>query len=476
MLEKIKALEKIALQLEPTPPERKAVRNAVIDYSERFLNQLETSKAYQISKDKGRAILDSPIQEGGLEIEHILNLIEQQVDRPGLNPASGGHLAYIPGGGIYPSSLGDFLADISNRYAGVFYASPGAVRMENLLLRWMCDLFGLPPEAGGNLTSGGSIANLTAIVAARDFKQLKSKDFEKVVIYSTAQVHHCTLKAIKISGLYESIQRTIPMDAHFRMDANALKEAIIQDKKAGLIPFMVMASAGTTDTGAIDPLETIADICQTENLWFHVDGAYGGFFILSDEVKDKFKGIERADSIVVDPHKGLFLPYGSGALLVRNVKWLYQSQHMQANYLQDAFDDIEEVSPADLSPELTKPFRGLRLWLPLKLFGLAPFRAALSEKIWLCRYFYEAIQQIDGFEVGSYPDLSVMTYRYVPTKGDANVYNLELTNRIKEEGSVFVSSTTINGLVYLRLAVLSFRTHLHTINRLLELLERLTKV
>lgn len=476
MLEKIKALEKIALQLEPTPPERKAVRNAVIDYSERFLNQLETSKAYQISKDKGRAILDSPIQEGRLEIEHILNLIEQQVDRPGLNPASGGHLAYIPGGGIYPSSLGDFLADISNRYAGVFYASPGAVRMENLLLRWMCDLFGLPPEAGGNLTSGGSIANLTAIVAARDFKQLKSKDFEKVVIYSTAQVHHCTLKAIKISGLYESIQRTIPMDAHFRMDANALKEAIIQDKKAGLIPFMVMASAGTTDTGAIDPLETIADICQTENLWFHVDGAYGGFFILSDEVKDKFKGIERADSIVVDPHKGLFLPYGSGALLVRNVKWLYQSQHMQANYLQDAFDDIEEVSPADLSPELTKPFRGLRLWLPLKLFGLAPFRAALSEKIWLCRYFYEAIQQIDGFEVGSYPDLSVMTYRYVPTKGDANVYNLELTNRIKEEGSVFVSSTTINGLVYLRLAVLSFRTHLHTINRLLELLERLTKV
>ncbi|MBL4648859.1 MAG: amino acid decarboxylase, partial [Aureispira sp.] len=243
----------------------------------------------------------------------------------------------------------------------------------------------------------------------------------------------------------------------------------------GLIPFMVMASAGTTDTGAIDPLEAIADICQAEELWFHVDGAYGGFFVLSEEVKAKFKGIERADSIVIDPHKGLFLPYGSGALLIRNVKWLYDSQYMGANYLQDSFDDIEEISPADLSPELTKPFRGLRLWLPLQLFGVAPFRASLTEKIWLCRYFYEAIQKIDGFEVGHYPDLSVMTYRYVPKTGDANAYNLDLNNRVKEEGSVFISSTTINGLVYLRLAVLSFRTHLQTINRLLEVLQTLTK-
>lgn len=474
MIKKIKALEEIALQLEPQALERKAIREAVIQYSEHFLNQIDILKAYETTTDKGKEILNAPIQEQGIDIHQILDLVGQHVDGPGLNPASGGHLAYIPGGGIYPSSLGDFLADVTNRYAGVFYASPGAVRVENLLLRWMCDLFGLPPKAGGNLTSGGSIANLTAIVAARDFKQLKSKDFERVVIYSTAQVHHCTLKAIKISGLYEAIQRNIPMDAHFRMDAQALEKAILEDKKNGLVPFMVMASAGTTDTGAIDPLNEIADICQAENLWFHVDGAYGGFFVLSDEVKDKFKGIERADSIVIDPHKGLFLPYGSGALLVRNARWLYNSQHMEANYMQDTFDDIEEISPADLSPELTKPFRGMRLWLPLQLFGVKPFRAALTEKIWLCRYFYEEIQKIDGFEVGTYPDLSVMTYRYVPQTGDANAYNLALTNRVKEEGSVFISSTTIDGVVYLRLAVLSFRTHLNTINRLLQVLKTLT--
>ena len=409
-----------------------------------------------------------------MDIHQIIELIRHNVDRPGLNPASGGYLGYVPGGGIYPASLGDYLADISNRYAGTFYASPGAVRIENMLLKWMCQLFGFPKNAGGNLTSGGSIANLIAIVTARDHKQLQSKDFGRVVIYSTEQVHHCTRKAIKISGLYEAIQRNIPMDAHFRMDAEALAKAIKKDKENGLLPFLVMASAGTTDTGAIDPLNAIADVCQAHDLWFHVDGAYGGFFMLTDEIKDKLEGISRADSLVIDPHKGLFLPYGSGAVLVRNAKWLYDSQQMGANYMQDSFDDIEELSPADLSPELTKPFRGMRLWLPLQLFGVAPFRACLEEKIWLCRYFYQEIQKLEGFEVGPYPELSVMIYRYIPKTGDANAYNLDLVNRIKEDGRVFISSTTIDGIVYLRLAVLSFRAHLGALEILLEVLRGLT--
>lgn len=451
------------------------MRTAVVEYSENFLHNIDQLKAYQTTADKGKALWEHPITEEGISIHQALEILTYNVDRPGLNPASGGHIAYIPGGGLYPSSLGDYLADITNRYAGVFYASPGAVRLENMLLDWMCRLFGFPKGAGGNLTSGGSMANLIAVVTARDHGQFKAKDFDKLVIYSTAQAHHCTKKAIKISGLAEAIQRNIPMDTYYKLDAQALAQAIVQDKKAGLIPFMVIASAGTTDTGAIDPLNAIADICQEEEIWFHVDGAYGGFFILTDEAKTQLQGIERADSIVIDPHKGLFLPYGSGAVLVRNAKWLYDSQHMEANYLQDAFDDIEELSPADLSPELTKPFRGLRMWLPLQLFGLAPFRSALSEKIWLCRYFYEEIQKIEGFEVGNYPDLSVMIYRFLPPQGDANAYNLDLVNQVKEDGQVFISSTTIDGIVYLRLAVLSFRTHLSTIQTLLKVLQKLTQ-
>ncbi|MCH2022575.1 MAG: pyridoxal-dependent decarboxylase [Saprospiraceae bacterium] len=475
MIDKIKQLEKISRQLEPIAEERLKLRETVIDYSESFINDIEKSKAYNITTDKGSQLLDYPIKETGLSIEKIIELLRFNVDRPGLNPASGGHIAYVPGGGIYPSSLGDFLADITNRYSGVFYANPGAVRIENILIRWLCDIFGFPSEASGNLTSGGSIANLIAIVAARDHKKLSAKNFHKLVIYSTSQAHHCTRKSIKISGLYETIQKDVPMDDHFRMDTVVLTELISNDLKNGLIPFMVIASAGTTDTGAIDPLKEIAIICKSYDLWFHIDAAYGGFFILSELVKEKLNGIELADSVVIDPHKGLFLPYGSGAVLIRNAKWLYDSQHMQANYMQDTFDDIDELSPADLSPELTKPFRGLRMWLPLQLFGLAPFRAALSEKIWLCRYFYREIQKIDGFEVGPYPELSIMTYRYMPKTGNADEYNLDLIKRVKEEGSVFLSSTTIDGSVYLRLAVLSFRTHLSTINKCLEILRELTK-
>jgi glutamate/tyrosine decarboxylase-like PLP-dependent enzyme len=164
------------------------------------------------------------------------------------------------------------------------------------------------------------------------------------------------------------------------------------------------------------------------------------------------------------------LPYGTGAVLVKNGQQLFESQHMMASYLQDSYLDVEEVSPADLSPELTKHFRGLRLWLPLQLYGVETFRSALSEKIWLTRYFYEEIQKMEGFEVGPYPQLSVMTYRFVPKSGDANTFNARLVEEVRNDGRVFLSSTMIDGVFYIRLAVLSFRTHLSTIQTCLQVL------
>ena len=473
ILSKLAQLEKLSRQLDPNLDQRKAWREAVNTYSDDFLDNIESIKAYIVTEDKGRAIYDSPIGEAK-SIEELLKVIEYNVDRPGLNPASGGHLAYIPGGGLYPAALGDYLADIFNRYAGVFYGSPGAVRMENQLLDWLCQVMGYPTTAAGNLTSGGSIANQIAIGAARDAKKLKAADFHRSVIYTTKQVHHCVHKSLNMVGMREAVKRFIPMDSDFRMDVSVLKTQIEADIKEGLLPFMVIASAGTTDVGAVDPLDAIADICEASDIWFHVDGAYGGFFIMADETKALFKGIERADSMVVDPHKGLFLPYGTGAVLVKDGQKLFESQHMEASYLQDAYFDTEEISPADLSPELTKHFRGMRLWLPLQLFGVETFKAALAEKLWLTRYFYEEIQKL-GFEVGPYPQLSVMTYRFVPKSGDANEFNAWLVEEVRKDGRVFLSSTMIEGVFFLRLAVLSFRTHLSTINTCLEILKNLTK-
>lgn len=471
MTERIKELEAEAQLLEPGRQDRKTLTKQILKYAETFLDDLPDKKAFHESEDNAKGLLDLPIREQSMDIEEVLDSLNRYVDTPGLNPASGRHLGYIPGGGLYPSALGDFLAAVTNRYAGVFFSSPGAVRMENMSIRWICDLIGYGDKAGGNLTSGGSIANLTGLVTARDHAKVKAGDFHRTVIYTTRQVHHCVIKAIKFAGLAEAELRTIDMDERFRMKPDKLREQISKDKQAGKIPLVIFASAGTTDLGAVDPLQAIGAIAKEHDIWFHVDAAYGGFFLLTDHGQRKLKGIERADSVTIDPHKGLFLPYGSGALLVKEVEHLYDSQHMTANYLQDTLSADEELSPADLSPELSKHFRGLRMWLPLQIFGVAPFRAALSEKLELTRYFYREVQKIDGIEVGPEPELSVMFFRYVPKHGDADVVNKELVKAIHGDGRVFLSSTNIDNTVYLRLAVLSFRTHLDTIDLTLEILK-----
>ncbi len=475
MLEKIQQLEKVARQLEPSAEQRQSIMRQVTDYADNFLSQIYDLPAYVTTDDKGKGIYDSPIGEEPISIGEVLELLAQQVDRPGLNPASGGHLGYIPGGGIFHSAPADFLADVTNRYSGVFFASPGAVRMENMLLKWMADVVGYPPESAGNLTSGGSIANLIGIVTARDAFGGNSKDFHRMVVYLTEQAHHSVDKALRIAGLTDAVKRFIPIDDHFRMDAAALDTTIRQDRQAGLLPWLVIASAGTTDTGAVDPLTEIGHIAAHHDLWFHLDGAYGAFFALCEEGRRMLKGMETSHSIVMDPHKGLFLPYGSGAVLVKDRQALHNAHYYQANYMQDALASQEELAPADLSPELTKHFRGLRLWLPLKLLGVKPFRAALEEKLWLARYFYEKIRSVPGFEVGPYPDLSVVTFRYRPPEGDANEFNHTLVQAVQRDGRVFLSSTMLNGKFTLRLAVLAFRTHLDTIEKTLEILQEKVK-
>jgi aromatic-L-amino-acid decarboxylase len=349
------------------------------------------------------------------------------------------------------------------------------VRIENMLLRWMADTVGYPDHAAGNLASGGSLANLTAIVAARDAQGITPEVIARSVVYLTEHTHHCIHKALRVAGLASCVQRAVRVDERYRMDPAALDQAIAADRRAGLAPWLVVASAGTTNTGSVDPLAEIADVAASNGLWFHVDGAYGALFALCPEGRAVLEGMERSDSVVLDPHKTLFLPYGSGAVLVRDRAKLYAAFNAHADYLQDILESDEELSSADLSPELTRHFRGLRLWLPLKLLGVAPFRAALSEKIHLARYFHEQIGRIDGFEVGPYPDLSVVIYRYLPGRGDPDAFNQRLMNAIQNDGRVFVSSTRVDGAFVLRAAILCFRTHLDDVNEALDVLGRTAK-
>lgn len=441
-------------------------------YVDAFYADLAGARCWVEGHDGGAPVQALQVRQEPRPLEDLLEVVRTGMDEQGLKPASAGHLAYIPGGGLFPSSLGDMIADVTNHYAGMFYPSPGAVRVENQMVRWMADLVGFPDTARGDLTSGGSVANLTGIVTAREARGVTSVKVPTAVIYRTEQVHHCVAKAIRIAGLSECVHRTVPMDARFRMDPDALHAQVEADRAAGLTPFLVVASAGTTDAGAVDPLESIADVCQAQDLWFHVDAAYGGFFVLTDMARDRLRGLDRADSVVLDPHKGLFLPYGSGAILVRDGEALRKAHSADANYLRDMMPDQDWFSPAHHSPELTRPFRGLRMWLPLHLFGVNAFRAALTEKLLLARYFHREVQRLPGLEVGPEPDLSVVTFRARGAdQEEANRRNARLLRHLHQDGRVFLSSTTLDGALWIRLAVLCFRTHREHVDLALTMIE-----
>lgn len=466
--QKILELQNISAALEPSEEQRNQLLQALQSYSNRFLNALPDQKAYSSEEPDKKSF---SLGERTKTIEEILEIYSEEVAAKGLKPASEGHLGYIPGGGIYASALGDYLADITNEYAGISFASPGAVAMEHELLNWMKTVFGFPGNAVGNLTSGGSIANMIALTAARDRHKIKGSKVEKSVVYLSPQLHHCNFKALRIIGLEDVIIRHLELDSNSRIVAKDLAEKVESDRKNGLNPFLIIASAGTTDTGAIDPLYNLAEVAEKEQLWYHIDAAYGGFFILSENRKNRLRGIERADSLAVDPHKGLFLPFGLGAVLVKDKEAVYQSHHYKANYMQDALDNASDFDPADVSPELTKHFRALRMWLPLQLYGIEPFVACLEEKLLLTEYFRNKLQKL-GFKVGPEPDLSVSYFWWPSANSDENEYNRALMKAIHHDGRVFLSSTSINGKFVIRMAILSFRTKITTIDKAIEMIKQ----
>jgi aromatic-L-amino-acid/L-tryptophan decarboxylase len=470
--ERLKRLEQESRPLDLDAGERLFLRDKIVAYADGYMEGLDHRPVYVDYDDERGALYDSPISEGSMDPDAVLELLDRGVNRSGVTIGSAGHMAYIPGSNLHASALADYLAAVFNKYSGLSFASPGMVHMERMLLRWVADLVGYPATAAGDLTSGGSIANLVGIVTAREASGLKARDFDRAVVYLSGQTHHAIDKALRIAGLGESVKRFVPLDEGYRMHPDALEEAIESDANAGLYPWLIAATAGTTDTGAVDPLADIADVAGRHDLWLHVDGAYGASFALTELGKQALWGIERSDSMVVDPHKGLFLPFGSGVVLVREGRHLLDAHHYDASYLQDkdVLASGDEISPADLSPELTRPTRALRMWLPLKLAGVAPFRAALEEKLLLARYFHEQMLQQDGFEVGPPPDLSIVTFRYLPRNGDPNAFNRRLIDAVQRDGRIFISSTMIDGRFTLRLAVLSLRTHLETVDMAIDIL------
>lgn len=458
--QKLSELEGVSKTLESSTERRNMLNTLAFNYAERFYASMKQEAAYHSFDETVNDLLNIPLNEDGAGDEEVFSFIEEKIIRPGLNSASGRNFGYIPGSSLSIAAIGDYLAAVTNRYASVYSSSPGAVLLETQLVKWMADTVGYPSGSGGYLASGGSIANLTAVVTARDHARLKGEDFMRVVVYLTDQTHHCVDRALNISGLRECIRRYVPMDSAFRMIPGELDRQITEDKENGLIPWLIVASAGSTDSGAVDPLDKIGSIAQSHKLWFHVDAAYGGFFLLTDEGRNRMIGIELSDSVVLDPHKSLFLPYGTGALLVKDVVNLASSHAYNANYMKHAASDTGIYSPADISPELTKHFRAMRMWLPLKIHGVRVFRSALEEKLLLADYLWREFSTMNDIEVSPPPQLSIFLFRWVPEGGDHELLNRRLHDSLLRDGCVFLSTTEVYGKFYFRVAVLSAATHL----------------
>ena len=415
-----------------------------------------------------RALVEE-IPETGTPAEALLDLLFEKVIPKSFNTAGPGYLAYIPGGGLPHAAVADLIAGSVNRYVGVFAAAPGLAQLEDNVVRWFCRIAGLPASARGILTSGGSLANFSAIVAARRTKL--PENFLHGTLYASDQTHYSVAKAADLAGFPNGSVRQIRSDDRYRMRPDALERAIAADRAAGRLPFLVVGNAGTTNTGAVDDLSALAEIARRENLWLHVDAAYGGFFLLTAEGQRRLAGIEQADSIVLDPHKGLFLPYGTGALLVRDPESLRRAHAMTADYMPDNAEDSELPDFHLLSPELSRAFRGLRVWLPFQMHGIGPFRRNLEEKLALTNWAAQELRGIPGIEILAEPQLSIVAFRLHPeglAESQLDRVNRDLLARINARRRVYLTGTLLRGRFAIRICVLSFRTHRDRMEQALE--------
>ena len=455
------------------PEAMRAYGYRTVDMLVRRLCDTSIPPLRRASPSEMRDRLAGPPPAAGHDFDAILERLERDVlpftsrgDHPGF-------LAFIPFCGTWPGALGDFIASACNIYAGSWMESAGPTQLELEVLDWFKQWVGYPAGAGGVLVGGGSAANLTALACARE--TLVGGMSDDLVGYVSDQAHSSLARAARVLGFRPEQLRVLPTDARLRVDPDVLAAAMDADLRKGRRPLFVAANAGTTNTGAIDPLAPIAEVCRQRDVWLHVDAAYGGFAMLTERGRALLAGIEAADSITLDPHKWLYQPYECGALLVRDDNVLRRAFQMTPDYLQDSFVS-DEVNLSDRGVQLTRSSRALKVWVSLQYFGVDAFTAAIDRSLDLAERVRERVECSEVLELVAPPSLGIVCFRRVfadaADEDEVDGHNAGLVVALEQSGGGLVSSTMLNGRYALRVCVLNHTTGADDIERLMDFFER----
>jgi glutamate/tyrosine decarboxylase-like PLP-dependent enzyme len=432
------------------------------------------------SRARLEELLRQPLPEQGLPFAEVLRQFEERVALYACRINHPRFLAFIPAAPHFVSMLGDWLCAGTNFFAGVWLEAAGPTQVELVVLDWFKELLDYPPEASGILTGGGSEANLTALLVARD--RLSYADRERAVLYVTAERHWSMDRAAKVMGLRPDQVRPVAGGADSRLDPGTLAGAVASDRKAGWLPWAVAANAGATSTGAVDPLSALADLCRAERLWLHADAAYGWSAVLCREGRQALEGIGRADSITLDPHKWFSQTYEAGCVLIRDGRRLAETFALRPDYMQDVEPGQDEVNFSDCGIALTRRFRALKIWLSVKVLGLGWFRALVEHGCGLAQLAQEILLRTPGFEVLFPRQLSIVCFRYAPAglradrepeASELDHLNLALIDAVRATGRAFLSSTRLRGRVALRFCFVNWRTTAADVEEVIRLLAEL---
>jgi glutamate/tyrosine decarboxylase-like PLP-dependent enzyme len=453
----------------PTPDFSPAAYGRLLDRVHRlavgYLEGLPAREAFRRPPDEViRRFAAAPLPQQGTAAEAILADVERDILPYSLGIGHPRWWGYVRAS---PSPMGmaaDLLAaTMNNNCAG---SAQIATYVEMTVMRWLAELVGYPDDAGGLLVSGGSAANFVALAAMREAKLPGTRTAGlagsgvRAVVYVTPETHSCIRRAVDLLGFGSDALRLLPPDDGLRMDPAVLAAAVAGDRAAGRHPLCVVATTGTVNAGAIDPLPAIRDVARREDLWFHVDGAYGAIGAALPELADRYAGLGDADSLTIDPHKWLYVPYEAGAVLMRDRHALTRAFATRADYLE--VEDTDYFSGPlwfhQQGPQLSRAFRALKVWCVMRELGVAGYRALWRNDLAVAAALRKSVTDHPRLELVGPSDLSIVCFRYVPRAGNPDALNRKLVNRIQQDGRVFVSGTLVRGRYALRAAVLNYRS------------------